>query len=132
MGRRVSRDGLGVGWWQGKAARPSLAGTLENRPHFRKRRAPCKGGAFQWVKAPPGQSLQPEATGAVMEITKWLKPSDSGSHLGDRRECAGRNASERRANLEKDDVRADLGVVPGKADMAGRFERRLRPAAAPG
>ena len=87
--------------------------------YFRKRRAPCKGGAFQWVKAPPGQPLQPEATGAVMEVTKWLKPSDSGSHLGDRRECAGRNASERRANLEKDNVRADPAVVPGKADTAG-------------
>jgi hypothetical protein len=30
---------------------------------------------FQWVKAPPGEMLQPEATGAVMEVTKWLKPS---------------------------------------------------------
>ena len=38
--------------------------------------APCKGGAFQWVKAPPGELLQPEATGATMEVTKWLKPSD--------------------------------------------------------
>jgi hypothetical protein len=56
-----------------------------------------------------------------MEETKWLKPSDSGSHLGDRRECAGRNASERRANLEKDNVRADPAVVPGKADTAGRL-----------
>ena len=28
--------------------------------------APCKGGAFQWVQAPPGETLQPEATGAVM------------------------------------------------------------------
>jgi len=34
-----------------------------------------KGGAFQWVRDPPGDSLQPEATGAVMEVTKWLKPS---------------------------------------------------------
>ena len=34
-----------------------------------------KGGAFQWVQAPPGETLQPEATGAVMEVTKWLKPS---------------------------------------------------------
>jgi hypothetical protein len=25
----------------------------------------------------PRQPLQPEATGAVMEVTKWLKPSDS-------------------------------------------------------
>src|SRR5271165_953828 len=38
-------------------------------------RAPCKGGAFQWVQVPPGQTFQPEATGAVMEVTKWLKPS---------------------------------------------------------
>ena len=34
-----------------------------------------KGDAFQWVKGPPGDSLQPEAAGAVMEGTKWLKPS---------------------------------------------------------
>ena len=45
--------------------------------------APCKGGAFQWVQAPPGKSLQPEATGAVMEVTKWLKPSVSVSRIGD-------------------------------------------------
>jgi hypothetical protein len=37
--------------------------------------APCQGGAFQWVQAPPGETLQPEATGAVMEVTKWLEPS---------------------------------------------------------
>jgi len=30
------------------------------------------------------QPLQPEATGAVMKVTKWLKPSDSGSRIGDR------------------------------------------------
>jgi len=70
-------------------------------------------------KIPPGQLLQPEATGAIMEVTKWLKPSDSGSRIGDRRECAGRNASERRANLEKDDVQADPTGVSGKADTAG-------------
>jgi len=33
-------------------------------PHWR---APCKGGASQWVQAPPGKVLQPEVTGAVME-----------------------------------------------------------------
>ena len=26
---------------------------------------------------PTRQTLQPEATGAAMEVTKWLKPSDS-------------------------------------------------------
>jgi hypothetical protein len=27
--------------------------------------------------------LQPEATGAVMELTKWLKPRCGWSHIGD-------------------------------------------------
>src|SRR5260370_14945733 len=30
------------------------------------------------------RQLQPEATGAIMEVTKWLKPSDVGSRIGDR------------------------------------------------
>jgi hypothetical protein len=30
---------------------------------------------------PTRQPLQPEATGAAMEVTKWLKPSDSGHDL---------------------------------------------------
>jgi len=46
-------------------------------------RAPCQGGAFQWVRIPPGKMLQPEATGAGMEVTKCLKPPDDG-HIGDR------------------------------------------------
>jgi hypothetical protein len=29
-------------------------------------------------KSHPARSLQPEATGAVVEATKWLKPSDKG------------------------------------------------------
>jgi hypothetical protein len=37
--------------------------------------APWKGGAFQWVKVPPGNLLQPDATGATVEVTKRLKPS---------------------------------------------------------
>src|ERR1700757_3146593 len=48
------------------------------------------------------------------------------------RECAGRNASERRASLEKVDVQADPTAESGKAEMAGGDERGLRPAAAPG
>ena len=35
------------------------------------------------MQAPPGDSLQPEAIGAVMEVTKWLKPSISVSRIGD-------------------------------------------------
>ena len=50
-----------------------------------------------------------------MEVTKWLKPSNSG-HNWWPRECAGCNASERRAILEKVDVQADPTAVSGKAD----------------
>src|SRR5271167_787212 len=32
---------------------------------------------------PTRQPLQPEATGAVMEVTKWLKPSECVSRIGD-------------------------------------------------
>jgi hypothetical protein len=67
-----------------------------------------------------------------MEATKWLKPSVSGSRFGDQRECAGCNASERRANLEKVDAQADPTGLSGKADTAGRMSEAVRPAAAPG
>jgi hypothetical protein len=42
--------------------------------------APWQGGAFQWVRIPPGEMLQPEATGAVREVTNWLKPLGKASH----------------------------------------------------
>jgi hypothetical protein len=54
-----------------------------------------------------------------MEVTKWLNPLDTGHELVSMRECAGRNASERRANLEKDNAQADLTGLSGKADTAG-------------
>jgi len=38
----------------------------------------------KWVQGPPGDSLQPEATGAGMKVTKCLKPPDSGHEIGDR------------------------------------------------
>jgi hypothetical protein len=34
------------------------------------------------------------------------------------RECAGRNASERRASLEKDDAQADPITLSGKAEIS--------------
>ena len=44
-----------------------------------------------------------------MRVTNWCP-----------RECAGRNASERRASLEKDDVQADPTTLSGKADRTVR------------
>ncbi len=33
-----------------------------------------KAALSQWVRVPPGNLLQPEATGATVEVTKRLKP----------------------------------------------------------
>jgi hypothetical protein len=37
-----------------------------------------KAALSQWVKIPPGNLLQPEATGATVEVTKRLKPPVKG------------------------------------------------------
>ena len=56
------------------------------------------------MQNPPGASLQPEATGAGMEETKCLKPSDSGSRTGDRAsvQAATRVNAEQAAKRTKD------------------------------
>ena len=41
-----------------------------------------------------------------MEVTKWLKPSDSASRIGDGASVQA-DASERRSKLEKDDAQAE-------------------------
>jgi hypothetical protein len=76
--------------------------------------------------------LQPEATGAAREVTNWLKPSDKRATNWWLRECAGRNASERRASLEKDDAQADLPTLAGKADTADGMSSAVPAAAVPG
>ena len=45
-------------------------------------------------------------------------------------DCAGRNASERRASLEKDDAQADPTTLSGKADTVGGVSEAIPPAAA--
>jgi hypothetical protein len=67
-----------------------------------------------------------------MEETKWLKPSGKRATIRWQRECAGRNASERRASLEKVDARADPAANPGKAGTTGRMSNAVPPVAAPG
>jgi hypothetical protein len=54
----------------GNAKRPFLACAVQRRH-------------FPVGVNPTRQSLQPEAIGAVMEETKWLKPSISVSRIGD-------------------------------------------------
>ena len=44
--------------------------------------APAKAALSSGCKPHPGNRSQPEAIGAVMEVTKWLKPSISVSRIG--------------------------------------------------
>ena len=67
-----------------------------------------------------------------MEETKWLKPSGKRATNWWQRECAGRNASERWAILEKADAQADPTTLSGKADITGRMSEAGPPVAAPG
>jgi hypothetical protein len=68
-----------------------------------------------------------------MEVTKWLKPSGKACHeIRWQRECAGRNVSEYRAILEKDDAQAELAAIPGKADTTGGTSKAGSPVAVPG
>ena len=70
------------------------------------------------MQVPPGERSsrkQPDSYGGdeIAEafgkrVTNWWQ-----------RECAGCNASERRAILEKDDAQADPTTLSGKADTAG-------------
>ena len=54
-----------------------------------------------------------------MEVTKCLKPSDSGSRNTVTARAAGRNASERRASLEKDDMQAARSTFREKLTRMG-------------
>ena len=67
-----------------------------------------------------------------MEVTKCLKPSGKRATHWWQRECAGRNASERRASLEKEDAQADPMTLSGKAEITGRMSEAVPPVAVPG
>src|SRR5712672_3755545 len=82
--------------------------------------------------SPTRQPLQPEATGAVMEATKWLKPSECVSRIGD---SASVQAATR-VNAEQASKRTMRR--PTRRPFRGRLTRldemseAVRPDAAPG
>src|SRR5271165_700945 len=104
------------------------------------------GGANEWPlmacavlrrrfpvgERPTRRNAPAGSTGATIEETTWLKPSGKRATTWWQRECAGRNASERRASLEKDDAWADPVAITGKADMTERMSKAGPSVAAPG
>src|SRR5437879_2406413 len=103
---------------------------------------PCTSGPL-WVCAvqrrrfpvganPTRQPLQPEATGAVMEETKWLKPSVSVSRIGDSASVQAVTRVNAEQASKRTMRRPTRQPFRGRLIRLGEAERRVRPAAAPG
>ena len=59
-----------------------------------------------------------------MEVTTWVSTSMAKGRLGRLSEHAGRNASERRAGLEKGDAEADPPIFRGRLAASGKRAMR--------
>jgi len=82
--------------------------------------------------SPTQQPLQPEATGAVMEETKWLKPSVSVSRIGDSASVQAVTRVNAEQASKRTMRRPTRQPFRGRLIRLGEVERRVRPAAAPG
>ncbi|HEX8799580.1 MAG TPA: hypothetical protein VF772_13260, partial [Terriglobales bacterium] len=79
-----------------------------------------KAALSSGCEAHPAISLPPEATGAGMEVTKWLKPSGSGSRIGDRASVQAAT----RVNAEQ--ASHDEGLVKGSYRRTSKRLQLLR------
>jgi hypothetical protein len=82
--------------------------------------------------SPTRQPLQPEATGAAMEVTKWLKPSDSVSRIGDSASVQAATRVNAEQTSKRTMCRPTRQPYRGRLIRLGLDERRIHPAAAPG
>src|SRR5476651_720076 len=78
---------------------------------------------------PTRQPLQPEATGAVMEETKWLKPSVSVSRIGDSASVQAVTRVNAEQASKRTMRRPTRQPFRGRLIRLGEAERRVRPAA---
>jgi hypothetical protein len=75
---------------------------------------------------------QPEAIGAVMEVTKWLKPSISVSRIGDSASVQAVTRVNAEQSSKRTMRRPTRQPFRGRLTRLGEAERRVSPAAAPG
>src|ERR1700738_4966883 len=102
---------------------------LEERPKLacavQRRRFPV--GA-----SPTRQSLQPEAIGAVMEVTKWLKPSISVSRIGGSASVQAATRVNAEQSSKRTMRRPTRQPYRGRLIRLDEMSEAIRPAAAPG
>src|ERR1700724_2199697 len=82
--------------------------------------------------SPTRQTLQPEATGAAMEVTKWLKPSDSASRTGDGASVQAVTRVNAEQASKRTMHRPTRLPYRGRLIRLGRSERAVPPVAVPG
>src|SRR5882757_2628086 len=81
---------------------------------------------------PTRQTLQPEATGAAMEVTKWLKPSDSASRIGDGASVQAVTRVNAEQTSKRTMRRPTRRPFRGRLIRLGEVSEEVRPDAAPG
>jgi hypothetical protein len=96
-------------------------------PGVRREKAALSSGV-----SPTRQPLQPEATGAVMEETKWLKPSVSVSRIGERASVQAVTRVNAEQASKRTMRRPTRQPFRGRLIRLGWMSKAGRPAAAPG
>jgi hypothetical protein len=81
--------------------------------------------------SPTRQPVQPEAIGAVMEVTKWLKPSVSVSRIGDSASVQAVTRVNAEQSSKRTMRRPTRQPFRGRLIRLGEAERRVRPADVP-
>src|SRR5664280_1113357 len=82
--------------------------------------------------SPTRQSLQPEAIGAVMEVTKWLKPSISVSRIGDSASVQAATRVNAEQSSKRTMRRPTRQPFRGRLIHLDEMSEAVRPDAAPG
>src|SRR5450759_3829159 len=82
--------------------------------------------------SPTRQSLQPEAIGAVMEVTKWLKPSISVSRIGDSASVQAATRVNAEQSSKRTMRRPTRQPFRGRLIRLDEMSEALHPDAAPG
>src|SRR3979411_3025098 len=82
--------------------------------------------------SPTRRSLQPEAIGAVMEVTKWLKPSISVSRIGDSASVQTATRVNAEQSSKRTMRRSTRQPYRGRLIRLDEMSEAIRPDAAPG
>src|ERR1039457_4313398 len=109
---------------------PAIYTPAGRLPHLRV--CAVKRRRFPVGASPTRQSLQPEAIGAVMEVTKWLKPSISVSRIGDSASVQAATRVNAEQSSKRTMRRPTRQPFRGRLIRLDEMSEALHPDAAPG